>query len=480
MSKRTFLATLFAGSLLFVGEVPDAFAQGNKTDSTLTGAQLAERAMQRRAVEAVNWGMPAVNYDLMLKAMIKAAGAPNQIVYWSKLFDWKNQTLTPNPDTIYFQPFWNMKDVGPIVIEIPPADDGSITGTIMDCWQAALEDVGPAGVDKGKGGKYLVTPPGYKEKPPDGYIVLPSLTYQGYALLRSTPRSGSDADIAKAVAYGKRIKLYPLAQAASPSETKFVDAINVLFDSTIPYDLRFFRSLDRIVQIEPWLDRDKVMIDMLKSIGIEKGKRFNADARTEQTLNAAAAEAHAWLDARYEAGFSRYFEGASRWAVPAIPELVKTSATLYETPDLYSVDARGLIDTYAFSTVKQLGAGQFYLMTAKDSDGRALDGAKTYRIRVPANAPAKQYWSAVVYDRATHALVRDMSRASRSSQSPELQKNPDGSVDVYFGPKAPAGKESNWVPTKSGVKFEVLFRLYGPEKPLFDKTWILPDIEEVR
>jgi hypothetical protein len=130
MSKRTFLATLFAGSLLFVGEVPDAFAQGNKTDSTLTGAQLAERAMQRRAVEAVNWGMPAVNYDLMLQAMIKAAGAPNQIVYWSKLFDWKNQTLTPNPDTIYFQPFWNMKDVGPIVIEIPPADDGSITGVM--------------------------------------------------------------------------------------------------------------------------------------------------------------------------------------------------------------------------------------------------------------------------------------------------------------------------------------------------------------
>ena len=479
MSQRALIAAFFAGALLLGDAAPAAMVQDKNAGSTFTAAELAERAMHRRAVEAVNWGMPAVNYDLMLQAMIKTGGAPNQIVYWSKLFDWKNQTLTPNPDTIYLQPFWNMKDVGPIVLEIPPADDGSITGTIMDCWQAALEDVGPAGVDKGKGGKYLVTPPGYEGTPPDGYIVLRSMTYQGYALLRSTPGSGSDADIAKAVAYGKRIKLYPLAQAASPSETKFVDAFNVVFDSTIPYDLRFFRSLNRIVQLEPWLERDKVMIDMLKSIGIEKGKRFNPDARTEETLNAAAAEAHAWLDARYDAGFPRYFESASRWALPAIPELVKTSATLYETPDLYSVDARGLVDTYAFSTVKHLGVGQFYLMTAKDRDGRALDGAKTYRLRVPANAPVKQYWSAVVYDRTTHALVRDLSRASRSSHSSGIHKNPDGSVDVYFGPQAPAGKESNWIPTKSGGRFEVLFRLYGPEKPLFEKTWILPDIEEV-
>ena len=116
-------------------------------------------------------------------------------------------------------PFFNTKDVGPVVLEIPPADDGSITGSIDDCWQAALEDVGPAGVDKGKGGKYLILPPGYKDEVPDGYIALPSDTYQGYALLRSILKSGSDADIAKAVAYGKRIKLYPLSQAANPPAT---------------------------------------------------------------------------------------------------------------------------------------------------------------------------------------------------------------------------------------------------------------------
>lgn len=443
-----------------------------------TAEDIARRTVERRAIEAVNWGIPAVNYDRMYQAMVRdAKGGFNQIVFWSGFSDWKNQTLTPNPDTIYFKPFINTKDVGPMVLEIPPAEGGSITGTVMDSWQAALEDVGPAGVDKGKGGKYLILPPDYKGTVPDGYIALPSSTYQGFALLRSIVASGSDADIANAVAYGKRINLYPLSQAGNPPPTTFVDAINVVFDATIPYDLRFFQSLDRMVQTEPWLERDKAMIDMLKSIGIEKGKPFNPDAKTQETLEAAAREARAWLNDRYETVFPPYYEG-TQWAVPAMPELQKTAPTFYETPDAYSVDARGLTDYWAFSTVKHLGAGQFYLMSIRDKTGQPFDGNKTYRLTVPANAPAKQYWSAVVYDRATHALIRNATRLSRSSQNPDLQKNADGSVDVYFGPNAPAGKQTNWIPTNPGGKFEVLFRVYGPEKPLFDKTWKLPDIEK--
>src|SRR5580658_992474 len=151
--------------------------------------RLAERTIQRRAVEAAIWGMPAVNFDLMYQAMVRNTGAFNQVVYWSRLPDWKNQTLTPNPDSIYLMPFFNTKDVGPVVLEIPPADQGSITGSIDDCWQTAIEDVGPAGLDKGKGGKYLLLPPGYKEKLPEGYLPLQSSNYQGYALLRSILQS---------------------------------------------------------------------------------------------------------------------------------------------------------------------------------------------------------------------------------------------------------------------------------------------------
>ena len=235
-------------------------------------AELADRALHRRAIEAVIWGMPAVNYELMRRQMVKLGGAANQVVFWSRPVGWKNQTLTPNPDTIYFMPFFNTKDVGPVVLEIPPADTGTIVGSVDDCWQTAIEDVGPAGADKGEGGKYLILPPGHAGDIPAGCIPCPSPTYQSYALLRSNYGSADDAGIADAVAYGKRVRVYPLSAAAEPVETTFLDAHDILFDATIPYDARFFDALNSVVQAEPWLTRDKAMIDTLKTIGIEKGK----------------------------------------------------------------------------------------------------------------------------------------------------------------------------------------------------------------
>jgi hypothetical protein len=442
-------------------------------------ADPAESTIRRRAVEAVIWGMPAVNFELMYQASVQASGSYNQVIYWSRLPDWKNQTLTPNPDTIYIMPFINTKDAGPMVLEIPPADWGSITGTIMDSWQCALEDVGPAGVDKGDGGKYLILPPQYGGQTPDGHIVLQSDTYTGYALLRSNLRSTSEADIAAAVAYGKRIKLYPLARAADPPPTTFIDVAAAMYDSTIPYDRRFFHSLDRFVQMEPWLERDKAMIDKLRSIGIGRGVTFEPDEQTQKILDDAASEARKWLDARYDGVFSPpYFEG-TRWAVPASHEVVEGQAAFYAKPDVYPVDARAVTFSYAFFTPKHPGAGQFYLMTIKDKNGQAFDGGSTYRLTVPADAPVSGYWSVTIYDRATHALIRNLPWSSRSSQTTDLQTSADGSVSICFAPIAPAGKEANWIPTSANGKFEVLFRLYGPEKPLFDKTWKLSDIEKI-
>ncbi len=444
--------------------------------------ELANRTIHRRAVEAVIWSTPAVNFDRMYQAMVhdaKAGEGSNKIVFWSRLFDWKNQTLTPNPDSIYLMSFFNTRDVGPIVLEIPPVGEGSITGSVDDCWQTALGDVGPAGVDKGKGGKYLILPPDYKDKPPAGYIPLQAFNYQGYALLRSILKSSSEADIAKAVAYGKQVKLYPLSQAAHPPATQFIDAIDVVYDANIPWDMRYFESLNRIVQTEPWLVRDKAMIDQLKSIGIEKGKPFNPDAKMQDALKAAALEAHAWLANKYETAYfpPPYYEGG-HFYVPVSHDVIEGLETFFAVPDKYPVDDRGVAYTLGFFSSKHLGAGQFYLMTFKDKNGNNLEGGGSYRLKVPANAPVTQYWSATVYDGDTHALVRNMQWASRSSQTPDLQKNPDGTVHIYFGPKAPAGKDTNWVPTDPNRKFEVLFRFYGPQKPLFDKTWKLPDIEE--
>ena len=445
----------------------------------LSAEELARRTVERRAVEAVIWGIPAVNFDLMFQSFVRdAKGGVNQILYWARLSDWKNQYLTPNPDTIYFMPFFSTKDVGPVVLEMPPADDGSITGTIMDSWQMALEDVGPAGVDKGKGGKYLITPPDYKDKAPDGYIHLPSQTYQGFALLRSILKSRDKADIAKAVEYGKRIKLYPLSAATKPPMTHFVDAVDVVVSGVIPYDVRFFQSLDRMVQSEPWIERDRAMIDPLKSLGIEKGKPFKPDEQTADILQTAAQEALALFDLRYETSYEPHNEGM-RWFLPADKDLMSSVESGFTKTDVYPTDGRGTLFYFAYTTVKHLGAGQFYLFVSRDKDGNPLNGADAYRLHVPPKPPVRQYWSAVLYDFATHALIRNMPHASRSSQSPGLRTNPDGSVDLYFGPKAPEGKEANWVPTDAKGRFEALFRFYGPDKPLFDKTWVLPDIEKI-
>jgi hypothetical protein len=443
-------------------------------------SDLVRRHVERRAVEAVIWGMAAVNTDLMLQEMLtKTAGKVNQVIYWGRPLDWHNQTLTPNPDAIYFMAFFNTKDVGPIVFEIPPGDqNGSLNGNIVTMWQTALEDVGLLGLDKGAGGKFVVLPPGYKGAVPAGCTPLQSDTYGGYALLRSNLKSHGDADVAASIAYGKKVKVYPLSAAANPPPTVFTDVKDVSYDSTIRYDLSFFESLNRIVQSEPWIERDRAMIDPLRSIGIEKGKPFAPDATTKQSLTSAIAEAKALTAARYDAGFPPFFANG-HWTLPSLPEAIDGQSTNYADRDKYAVDARGVAYTYAYIAIKRLGAGQFYLISIRDKDGNGFDGGKNYRLRVPANPPIEQYWSVTAYDRETHALIRNMARASRSSQIPDIQKNPDGSVDVYFGPRAPAGKESNWVPTDPTRGFELMFRLYGPKKEFFDKAWVLPDVEKV-
>ena len=306
--------------------------------------------------------------------------------------------------------------------------------------------------------------------------MLASPTYRSYAILRSNSASGSAADVAKAVAYGKRVKVYPLAQAASPPPTAFVDVVDVVYDSTIPYDLRFFQALDRFVQHEPRIERDRAMIDMLKSVGIEKGKTFDPDQKTQAILRGAISEAHAWLDLRYEGVFSDPFNEGKQWQLRVTPEVGEGMMTNFANTNSYPIDVRGVAYSMAYFSAKHLGTGQYYLMTIRDKDRKPLEGNATYRLHVPANAPVRLYLSATVYDRATHALIRNQPYSSRASTTPGLQKTADGSVDVYFGPKAPAGREANWIPTEPGGRFEVLFRLYGPEKPFFDKAWVLPDI----
>ena len=221
------------------------------------------------------------------------------------------------------------------------------------------------------------------------------------------------------------------------------------------------------------------MIDTLKSVGIEKGKPFTPDQRTEAILRNAVEEAHAWLDQKYEEVFASVFFDGARWAVPASREVIEGQQTFFADPGTYPVDGRGVSYSYAFFSAKHLGAGQFYLMTITDKDGQPFHGTSTYRLTIPPDAPVSLYWSATLYDRAAHALIREMPRSSRSSHAPDLQTNADGSTDLYFAAQAPEGKAGNWVPTNRDGTFEVLVRFYGPKRPLFDKTWQLPHVTKL-
>jgi hypothetical protein len=311
-----------------------------------------------------------------------------------------------------------------------------------------------------------------------GFEQLATDTFTGYFLVRSNLKSHADADVQKSIAYGKKVKFYPLSQIGNPPATVFTDVKDATFDSTIKYDLNFFTLLDRVVQAEPWIDRDRAMIDQLRSIGIEKGKAFNPDENTKKVLEAGIKDARDWIAARYDAGFPPFFEG-THWTLPSLPEVIKAQSSNYADPNEYAVDARALAYSYAYIGIKRLGVGQYYLINIKDKDGEGYDGGKTYKLHVPPNVPIEQYWSVTAYDRDTHALIKGVDRASRASNAADVQKNADGSVDIYLGPKAPTGNQANWIPTDPARKFELMFRLYAPKKEFFDKAWQLPDIEKV-
>ncbi|HEV7734316.1 MAG TPA: DUF1254 domain-containing protein [Candidatus Binatia bacterium] len=419
--------------------------------------------------------MPFVSVDAMREAFFRDAGAKyGDIIYWSKPSDWKLQFTTPNASTHYVYFNFTLKD-GPVVLDVPPTVGAGLFGSLVDAWEVPLVDVGPAGEDAGKGGRYLLLPPGFEGAVPDGYIPVRSETFNGYALLRAIPATASAVDEARAIDLVKQLRLYPLAQAAAPPAQRHIDMAGKLTDGVVRFDETFFERLARMVNEEPVLPRDLVAMGQLRSLGIEKGKPFAPDASTKAILRQAAQEAHAGFMAGVRGG-EPWWPG-SQWKLPE--SVGAKTGFRFQTDDALFVDERGLIFFLAFAVPKKLGAATFYLVGGSDAAGQPLQGRRSYRLHVPAGVPAKQYWAVTVYDLDTACFIRDLPRPGLDSYDQTMRRNPDGSVDVYFGPTAPAGQEANWVPTVAGAAWFSLFRFYGPEKPLFEKTWRLPDIEAV-
>ena len=441
----------------------------------LSPKALQQRMVERRAVDAVIWGLPLVGEDAVKQAAFRDGKANyNDIVWWPKGGGWKNQSPTPNVNTRYMYFFINTKQDGPVVVELPPAVPGaSFYGTIEDAWYVPLTDIG----FEGKGGKYLVLPPDYKGDVPDGYTPVRPATYNTMTLLRSILASLSEKDEQAGNELVKQVKVYPLSKAANPPAQRLLDMTDVMYNGLVKFDDGFFTSLSRVLNEELVQPRDLEMMGMLLPLGIEKGKEFKPDAETVAVLKKSAAEAQAWLMSKAATDATPWWPD-SQWVIPSPPITMPTEFK-WEMPNYFGVDARAIALSQYFCPTAKLGTGSFYFAAFHDHSGKPLEGGSTYRLRVPANVPVREFWSITVYSLKTSSFFLNSTRLTLGSLDKDLRKNADGSVDIYIGPKPPAGQKSNWLYTPAGQKWFPWFRVYGPEKAILDKSWKLPDIENV-
>lgn len=448
--------------------------------STPSVKDLDYQLKYQRAFEAVLWSMPAVGIYRFRGAAFSDLGLKdNDIMAYSAPAGPKLEALTANSSTPYVAAFSDLQK-GPVVLELPAAgEDGSLYGQVVDAWQFTIADVGPAGLDKGKGGKYLFTPPGYQGPVPEGYIHVPSPNLRIAFAFRSIPAKGKTA--ADAYQYSQRLRMYYLSEAASPPQQKFVDPLKERF-STLPfYDERYFKDVHDIFSVEPVKAQDKVMMGMLASLGIEQGKPYAPDATTTKAMRQAAIDAWFYL----QSWFDKFPKELMYWNDRHYASLLQTDRnrefkfSYDDRIDLVARAAQYMWCTYVPKTLSATPAN-WYLVAMADKNGKVLESGKTYKVTVPAEMPVRQFWALTVYDRNTFSFIyTDSNRTTLSAfDLAKLNKNADGSVTLYVGPKAPAGQESNWIPT-AGKRPMPMFRYFGATEALHTKAFKMPDFELV-
>ena len=309
-----------------------------------------------------------------------------------------------------------------------------------DFWFHYITDLGNAGPDKGKGGKYLFLPPDYKGQVPKGYYVFKPKTFGHWFGTRGFQVNGDPRPAVDSIK--QHLRIYPLAQASKPPATNFVNVSGKAFNTIHAMDFSYFEEVNEVVQEESSDAIDPETLGLLASIGIVKGKPFAPDARMKAILTEAASVGNA--TARTLAYRSRLQEARlypdSAWETPFIGgshEFLREGARLLDARSFFFFYATGI--TPAMS-MKIVGAGSQYAAAFVDSKNQPLDGSKTYRLRLPPNIPVKDFWSLVIYDSQTRSMLQtDQQFPSIGSQKKGVVINPDTSVDVYFGPKPPSG-----------------------------------------
>ena len=429
----------------------------------------------RRATEAFLATLPVASMSAM-EAGLRKFGPPNTTaMLFEDLMDSKSLWLTPNTVSVY-QVTWVELGDEPMVIETPP----KVLGLIDDAWFRYVADFGNAGPDKGEGGKFLLVPPGYAGEIPEGYFVARTETYGNWVVWRGFQVDGSTkpaVDATKAM-----FRVYPLSQKDNPPQMNFINVSGTEPNTIHRRDYGYWEEVNETIQAEPATGLDPEILGMLAAIGIEKGKPFNPDARMRKILTEAAKVGSVTaqtLTARPRDESFYVYPGERVWTNP-LPggryDFLLDGATMLDARTYMHFYATGITPAMA---ARNVGVGSQYLIAYLDKDGNALDGSKTYKIHLPPNVPAKDFWSFTLYDNQTRSMLQTDQRFPGVDSLHGVKANADGSYDIYIGPQAPAGMENNWIQAVPGKAWNTIFRLYGPLEPFYDQTWKPSDPELV-
>lgn len=416
-------------------------------------------------------------YSVLAGLAEQGADKPNKIGLFEDLLDSQTLVVTPNTSTLYAWSGTDLANDGPTVIEVPPG----MLGFLDDAWQRFVGDIGFKGPDKGKGGKYLVLPPGYKGKVPDGYFLLKPRTNKNFLFLRGLINDGLKPAVDNITS---NLRIYPLKDAATPAPTQFINMSGKAFNTVFPNDLGYFERLNTIVQAEPIEAIGPELRGNIAALGIVKGQPFKPDERMKKllieaaTLGNATARAITYYPRMREAFF--YPDTHSAWTMAYVNKNTSFESAGTMNPDarvLFYFNAGGVTPAMALTAA---GPGSDYAMAYVDAKDQPLDGSKSYTLHLPPNVPAKEFWAVSIYDTQTRSLLQTSQKfPTVGSQTQGIKKNADGSYDIYFAPNVPQGKDGNWLQTVPRKSWFAILRLYGPLEPWFGKTWRPGEIELV-
>ena len=462
-----------------------------------TAQTLRDEMLYHRATQTYLWAMPLINTLGMKAGSEKTFGEGyNVLPVWKKRLDAKTLVTTPNSDVIYAMGYVDLGKDGPLVFDAPPM----LQGILLDFWQRPIPvdggkfagDVGFFGPDQGKGGKFLLLPPGYKGEVPGEATLCTARARTTYS--SSCAFYADASNLKPPVELLEKTKIYPLKGDAKPM--KFPDASGVPANMLPSSDATAFDQLKKLLDAEGPHLADPDWMGMLAGLGIVKGEPFQPDARTRGILDRAAKSAYkmsrviGFEEKVSGRAFSMYPE--RRWVNPmADATPTKPSGDLdlswrrSDRGGALDLDARTWMFTNYYSIspgmLSQIpGKGAFYVIAFTDSDGTRLTGGTNYKLNLPKDVPAANFWSVTLYEAENGSGLANGQPFPSLGSRDKPDQNADGSTDLYLGPKAPEGKEKNWLATVPGKGYFAVLRLYGPTEPALTKTWKPGDVAKMK